>query len=59
MPNSHHAQEVAHLNVDNPVDTSLQVMPTERYSQVRKKLRSAAQLLAHFSGLFPPLSLDK
>src|SRR5471030_470402 len=47
------AQEVAHSNVDNAVDTSLRALLLVLYRRVRKKLRSTAQLLAHFVGCFP------
>lgn len=49
---SHYAQEVAHQNVDKPVDTMLQRLYFITRRRVRKKLHSTAQLLAQLSGRF-------
>jgi len=49
MAHGQYAQEVAHLFCRHPPFAWLQALQHKACSQVRKKLRSTAQLLAHFS----------
>jgi hypothetical protein len=48
----HYAQEVAQHFCAKAVDRTLHALLQKAHSQVRKKLRSTAQLLAHFFGVF-------